>query len=103
MVYIEQNELGSMARRLEWVLKDVRPWTLPNSVGAEDRQQAILQAVQRGHRVVIVPYRRVNEGLNLQGGIDTIPWGEMALNLLMPHQASPRALRLGKREEGSNT
>ena len=55
MVYFEQNDLRSMARRLEWVLSDVQPWTLPNSVAAEDRQQAILQAVQRGHRVVIVP------------------------------------------------
>ncbi len=99
MVYFEQNDLRSMSRRLELVLKEVRPWTLPNSVAAEDRQQAILQAVQRGHRVVIVPYRRVNEGLNLQGGIDTILWVEMALNLFMLDQASRRAWRLGKREE----
>jgi hypothetical protein len=81
------------------VLKDVQPWTLPNSVAAEDRQQAILQAVQRGHHVVIVPYRRVNEGLNLQSAIDTILWVEMALNLFMLDQASRRAWRLGKREE----
>jgi hypothetical protein len=40
MVYFEQNDLRSMARRLEWVLKDYKPWTLPNSVEAEDRQQA---------------------------------------------------------------
>ncbi len=99
MVYFEQNDLRSMARRLEWVLSDVQPWTLPNSVAAEDRQQAILQAVQRGHRVVIVPYRRVNEGLNLQSGIDTILWVEMALNLFMLDQASRRAWRLGKCEE----
>jgi Uncharacterised methyltransferase family (DUF6094) len=99
MVYFEQNDLRSMAHRLEWVLSDVQPWTLPNSVAAEDRQQAILQAVERGHRVVIVPYRRVNEGLNLQSGIDTILWVEMALNLFMLDQASRRAWRLGKREE----
>jgi len=99
MVYFEQNDLRSMARRLEWVLKDVHPWTLPNSVAAEDRQQAILQAVERGHRVVIVPYRRVNEGLNLQSAIDTILWVEMALNLFMLDQASRRAWRLGKCEE----
>ena len=99
MVYFEQNDLRSMSRRLEWVLQDMRPWTLPNSVAAEDRQQAILQAVQRGHRVVIVPYRRVNEGLDLQSGIDTILWVEMALNLFMLDQASRRAWRLGKREE----
>ena len=48
---------------------------------------------------MIVPYRRVNEGLNLQNGIDTIIWVEMALNLFMLDQASRRAWRLGKREE----
>ena len=105
MLYLEQNDLRSMARRLEWVLKEallaqrLQPWTLPNTVAAEDRQQAILQAVQRGHRVVIVPYRRVNEGLNLQSGIDSIIWVEMALNLFMLDQASRRAWRLGKCEE----
>ena len=77
----------------------MQPWTLPNSVAAEDRQQAILQAVQQGHHVVIVPYRRVNEGLNLQSAIVTILWVEMALNLFMLDQASRRAWRLGKREE----
>src|SRR5215471_15311577 len=99
MLYIDQNDLRSTSRRLEWVLKEMQPWTLPNSVAAEDRQQAILQAVRQGHHVVIVPYRRVNEGLNLQSGIDTILWVEMALNLFMLDQASRRAWRLGKREE----
>ena len=41
----------------------------------------------------------MNEGLNLQSGIDTILWVEMALNLFMLDQASRRAWRLGKREE----
>ena len=99
MLYIDQNDVRSTPRRLEWVLKDVQPWTLPNNVAAEDRQQAILQAVQKGHHVVIVPYRRVNEGLNLQSAIDTILWVEMALNLFMLDQASRRAWRLGKCEE----
>ena len=99
MLYIDQNDVRSTPRRLEWVLKDVQPWTLPNSVAAEDRQQAILQAVQQGHHVVIVPYRRVNEGLNLQSAIDTILWVEMALNLFMLDQASRRAWSLGKCEE----
>src|SRR5437667_8609907 len=99
MLYIDQDDLLSTSRRLERVLKDVKPWTLPNSVAAEDRQQAILQAVRQGHHVVIVPYRRVNEGLNLQSAIDTILWVEMALNLFMLDQASRRAWRLGKREE----
>jgi hypothetical protein len=99
MLYFEQNDLRSMARRLEWVLREMHPWTLPNNVAAEDRQQAILRAVRDGHSVVIVPYRRVNEGLNLQSGIDTVIWVEMALNLFMLDQASRRAWRLGKREE----
>lgn len=99
MVYVEQNDLRSMAKRLEWVLRAFRPWTLPNSTPAEDRQQGILDAVQkRGHSVVIVPYRRVNEGLNLQSATDTVVWYEMALNLFMLDQASRRAWRLGKRE-----
>src|SRR5439155_8086483 len=52
-----------------------------------------------GHSMVIVPYRRVNEGLNLQSGIDTVIWVEMALNHFMLDQASRRAWRLGKCEE----
>src|SRR5260370_39759271 len=89
-----------MGRRLEWVLKDFNLWTLPNGVEAEDRQQAILDAVKSGHQVIIVPYRRVNEGLNLQEAVDTIIWYEMAMNLFILDQASRRARPLGKRETG---
>ncbi|GCE46287.1 hypothetical protein KTH_11560 [Thermosporothrix hazakensis] len=106
MIYIEQNEKRSMAQRLEWVLKqaNISCWSLPNSVKAEDRQQAILDATSGKHTgtpiaVVIVPYARVNEGINLQSAVDTIIWYEMALNLYMLEQASRRAWRLGKREE----
>ncbi len=99
MLYIEQNEQRSMARRLAWVLSDIPTWALPNSIKAENRQQAILNAVRDGNHVVIVPYLRVNEGLNLQSAIDTIVWVEMALNLFLLDQASRRAWRLGKREE----
>jgi hypothetical protein len=98
MFYFEQNAVRSMAKRLEWVLKEFQPWTLPNNVEAEDRQQAIIDAVGKGHRVVIVPYRRVNEGLNLQKVIDTIIWAELAMNLFFFIQASQRAWRLGKEE-----
>jgi hypothetical protein len=98
MFYFEQNAVRSMAKRLEWVLKEFKPWTLPNNVEAEDRQQCIIDAVQGGHRVVIVPYRRVNEGLNLQSVIDTIIWAELAMNLFYFIQASQRAWRLGKEE-----
>ena len=66
---------------------------------AEDRQEAILDAVASGRHVVLVPYRRVNEGLNLQRGIDTVIWFEMPMNLFMLDQASRRAWRLGKQEE----
>jgi hypothetical protein len=48
--------------------------------------------------VVIVGYRRVSEGLNLQI-VDTIIWYEMAQHLILLTQASQRAWRLGKREE----
>ncbi len=100
MVYIEQNELRSMSRRLEWVFKDVATWTLPNSVKSEDRQQAILDAViKHGIKLIFVPYRKVNEGLNLQTAIDTIIWYELAMNLFLLDQASRRAWRLGKQEE----
>jgi hypothetical protein len=99
MVYVEQNDLRSMSKRLEWVLKEHNPWTLPNNVDAEDRQEAILAAVASGRHVVLVPYRRVNEGLNLQRGIDSIVWYEMPMNLFMLDQASRRAWRLGKQEE----
>jgi hypothetical protein len=99
MVYLEQNDIRSMPKRLEWVLKEYEPWTLPNNVEAEDRQEAILAAVAAGRHVVLVPYRRVNEGLNLQRGIDTVVWFEMPMNLFMLDQASRRAWRLGKQEE----
>jgi Uncharacterised methyltransferase family (DUF6094)/Helicase conserved C-terminal domain len=99
MVYLEQNDIRSMSKRLEWVLKEHVPWALPNNVEAEDRQEAILSAVASGRHVVLVPYRRVNEGLNLQRGIDTVIWFEMPMNLFMLDQASRRAWRLGKQEE----
>ena len=99
MIYIEQNAVRSMAKRLQWVLSSFKLWTLPNRVEAEDRQQAIIDAVEAGHHVVIVPYRQVNEGLNLQKVIDTIIWYEQSMNLFMYLQASQRAWRLGKQEE----
>ena len=48
--------------------------------------------------VVIVGYRRVSEGLNLQI-VDTIIWFEMAQHLILLTQASQRAWRLGKQGE----
>ncbi|MGH2506721.1 MAG: hypothetical protein ACRDHZ_04810, partial [Ktedonobacteraceae bacterium] len=100
MVYIEQNELRSMSKRLAWLFKDIPTWTLPNSVKSEDRQQAILDTVKtHGIHLLFVPYRKVNEGLNLQSAIDTIVWYELAMNLFLLDQASRRAWRLGKQEE----
>jgi hypothetical protein len=100
MIYIEQNDLRSMPRRLAWVLKDLPTWTLSNRIKSEDRQQAILDAVHHLRKTVLfVPYKKVNEGLNLQSAIDTIIWYEMAMNLFLLDQASRRAWRLGKKEE----
>jgi hypothetical protein len=67
-------------------------------VDAEDREDAIVAAVKRGHSVVIVGYRRGSEGLNLQI-VDTIVWFEMAQHLILLTQASQRAWRLGKQGE----
>ncbi|GER88941.1 hypothetical protein KDW_31030 [Dictyobacter vulcani] len=107
MLYIDQNQERSTARRLEWVLQQagVKSWTLPNTVKPEDRQQRIIESMSIAPEggapvsVAIVPYSRVNEGINLQSVVDTIIWVEMALNLFMLEQASRRAWRLGKREE----
>jgi len=67
-------------------------------VDAEDREDAIVAAVKRGHKVVIVGYRRVSEGLNLQI-VDSIIWVEMAQHPILLTQASQRAWRLGKQAE----
>lgn len=99
MIYTEQNEKRSMAGRLSLVLAQYHPWSLPNNVDPEDRQAAILKAEASGHKIFLVQYSRVNEGLNLQTAIDTIIWYEMALNLFMLDQASRRCWRLGKEEE----
>jgi len=99
MIYFEQNGLRSMAERLAWVLLDFQPWILPNGVEAEDREHAIRAAIRdQGKRVVLVPYRRVMEGLNLQDCIDVVAWYELALNLFHLDQASRRHWRLGRRE-----
>jgi Uncharacterised methyltransferase family (DUF6094) len=107
MLYFDQNDERSTAKRLQWVLQqeNIASWILPNKVKPEDRQQAIIDAMSPGldgkpaATVAIVPYSRVNEGINLQSVIDSIIWYEMALNLFMLEQASRRAWRLGKREE----
>ncbi len=98
MIYVEQNDIRSMGERLRWVLREFDPWLLPNEVAAEEREDALRAAVARGHQVVIVPYKRVSEGLNLQF-LDSIIWYEMAQNLFHLDQASRRAWRLGKANE----
>lgn len=97
MVYFEQQN-RSMAERLTWLLAEHTPWTLPNSVKAEDREDAIRRAVQDGQQVVLVPFLRVAEGLNLQDVLDTIIWAELPKNLFVLDQASRRIWRLNKRE-----
>jgi hypothetical protein len=98
MVYYEQSSERDVGARLMQILAQHNPWNLPDTVDAEDREDAIVAAVKGGHRVVIVGYRRVSEGLNLQI-VDSIIWFEMAQHLILLTQASQRAWRLGKREE----
>ncbi len=99
MIYYEQNDDAgrSAAARLEWVLRAFQPWTLANHVEAEDLEDAIRAAVQAGCKVVLVPYRRVMEGLNLQDCIDVILWFEMPLNFFHLDQASRRHWRMNRR------
>jgi hypothetical protein len=106
MIYVEQVGERNIDKRLEWVLNTagIGAWSLPHYIEAEDRQQAILDAIAAGHQTVIVPYRKVNEGLNLhetkeRPGINTIIWYELAMNLFMYLQASQRAWRLGAEKE----
>jgi hypothetical protein len=98
MAYYEQSAERDVGARLMHILSAHNPWLLPETVDAEDREDAIVAAVRRGHRVVIVGYRRVSEGLNLQI-IDTVLWFEMAQHLILLTQASQRAWRLGKQNE----
>lgn len=94
MVYIEQNDVRSTPRRLEEVLAKFGPWTLPNNVAPEDREDAIREAFNHGKQVFIVGYRRVSEGLNLQF-LDTIIWYELAMNYYHLRQSNQRIQRLG--------
>jgi hypothetical protein len=98
MAYYEQSTERDVGTRLMHILSQHNPWKLPETVDAEDREDAIIAAIKRGHKVVIVGYRRVSEGLNLQI-IDTVLWYEMAQHLILLTQASQRAWRLGKQEE----
>jgi hypothetical protein len=98
MIYVEQTELRSMPRRLERVLLEwgIKAWSLPASVKPENREGEIRRAVHRGNRVVLVPARKVNEGINLQDCLDVIVWYEMPLNLFLLDQASRRLWRLNR-------
>jgi hypothetical protein len=97
MVYIEQQQ-RSMAQRLRWLLPEFQPWSLPDTIKPEDREDAIRKAVHSGYAVVIVPFLRVAEGLNLQDVLDTIVWLELPKNLFTLDQASRRIWRLNKCE-----
>jgi hypothetical protein len=66
MAYYEQSIERDVGARLMQILAQHTPWKLPDTVDAEDREDAIVAAVKRGHKVVIVGYRRVSEGLNPQ-------------------------------------
>ncbi|MGH3180283.1 MAG: hypothetical protein ACRDOE_00010 [Streptosporangiaceae bacterium] len=98
MLYYEQSRKRNLGQRLSWVLRDKNPWELPPSLDAEQREDAIAQAVANGHSVILVPYRKVGEALNLQM-IDTVIWYEMSQNLTWLEQGNRRPWRLGKEEE----
>src|SRR3954468_4312918 len=98
LLYYEQSIERDVGARLMQILSNHNPWKLPDTGDAEDREDAIVAAVKRGHGVVIVGYRRVSEGLNLQI-VDSIIWFEMAQHLILLTQASQRAWRLGKQGE----
>lgn len=98
MIFVEQTTLRSTPERLRWVLQQERVWVLPDSTPAEERQDKIIAAYQQGERIIIAPYKKVSEGLNLQI-LDTIIWYEMAQNLFMLDQASRRIWRLGATNE----
>lgn len=98
MIYVKQTTERSMPARLTWVLKEcgVKCWSLPDKVHPEDRESAIIDAVEAGNHVILVANEKVNEGINLQSAIDTIIWYEMPKNLFALDQASRRAWRLNK-------
>ncbi len=80
-----------------------RIWTLRSSVDAREREAAICTAVDRGHQIVLIPYRLIAEGVNLQRHIDTVVWYELARNRFALEQASDRAWRLGRPIESDGT
>jgi hypothetical protein len=85
------------------ILAQHNPWKLPDTVDAEDREDVIVAAIKRGHHMVIVGYRRVSEGLNLQI-IDTLIWFEMAQHLiLLTRPASAHGAWANRRKSGSFT
>jgi hypothetical protein len=96
MVYYYQTRKHDVGARLMKVLAEFTPWRLPDTMDADQREGAIQQAVEDGHEVVIVPYTKVVEGLNLQRHLDTIVWYELAQSHYLRDQASRRIYRLGK-------
>src|SRR6266540_3199299 len=90
MVYYEQSVERDVGARLMQILAQHNPWKLPENIDPEDREDAITAAIRSGHRIVVVSYRKVAEGLNLQI-VDSIIWFEMAQHLILLTQASQRA------------
>jgi len=62
MAYYEQSTERDVGARLMQILGRHNPWKLPDTVDAEDREDAIVAAVKRGHKLVIVGYRQVAAG-----------------------------------------
>jgi SAM-dependent methyltransferase len=109
MIYIEQAGKRHIDQRLEKALRPIAQahrtgiWTLTTQVDAREREAEICAAVERGNHILLVPYRLVSEGVNLQRHIDTIMWYEMARNRFALDQASDRAWRLGRPIEADGT
>jgi hypothetical protein len=109
MIYVEQAGKRHIDRRLETVLRPIARahrtdiWTLTTAIDAREREAEICAAVEHGNHIVIVPYRLISEGVNLQYHIDTILWYEMARNRFALDQASDRAWRLGRPIEADGT
>jgi hypothetical protein len=109
MIYIEQVGKRHIDVRLTRILSPIARahrthiWTLSSGVDAREREAAICTAVDRGHQIVLVPYRLIAEGVNLQRHIDTVVWYELARNRFALEQASDRAWRLGRPIDADGT
>lgn len=93
-----QNGKRFSAQRLAWVLQDFHPWTLTNDIKPVERERAIKNAVAAGYLVLLIPFERTLEGLNLQEIVNGI-WFELPDRLFHLEQWQRRFWRLGQNQE----